>query len=53
MTPVSPALVSVTGLVSGRTDDIVKALALWHVVDLVLAEPDLEESVLAIYGGGS
>ena len=53
VTPVSPALVSVTGLVSGRTDDIVKALALWHVVDLVLAEPDLEESVLAIYGGGS
>lgn len=41
--------VLVSGLVEGRTDELVKALAQSTVADLVLAEPDLEESVLAMY----
>ncbi|THJ67973.1 ABC transporter ATP-binding protein [Arthrobacter echini] len=43
--------VLVSGLVQGHADDLVKALARFTVADLVLAEPDLEESVLAMYSG--
>ncbi|MGB8381043.1 MAG: ABC transporter ATP-binding protein [Dermatophilaceae bacterium] len=49
---VQPAAVdrlSVSGLVEGRADELVKALSGFHVVDLTLAEPDLEESVLHLY----
>lgn len=41
--------VAVSGMVEGAADDLVKALAELHVVDLTLAEPDLEESVLQLY----
>ncbi len=40
---------TVAGLVEGQADGLVKALAGFHVVDLTLAEPDLEESVLQLY----
>lgn len=38
-------------MVEGRADDVVKGLAGFHVVDLVYAEPDLEETVLHLYRG--
>ncbi len=41
--------VLVSGLVQGNSDELVKVLAQFTVADLVLAEPDLEESVLAMY----
>jgi ABC-2 type transport system ATP-binding protein len=47
--PSGSGRVAVSGLVEGRADDLVKALAGFHVVDLTLAEPDLEESVLQLY----
>ena len=40
-----------TGMVEGRADDVVKGLAGFHLVDLVYAEPDLEETVLHLYRG--
>lgn len=43
--------VAVTGMVEGRADDVVKGLAGFHLVDLVYAEPDLEETVLHLYRG--
>lgn len=42
--------VHVTATVDGDLDPVVKAIARHRVVDLALEEPDLEESVLALYG---
>jgi ABC-2 type transport system ATP-binding protein len=40
----------VTATVDGEIDPFVKYLATQHVVDLAIEEPDLEESVLGLYG---
>jgi ABC-2 type transport system ATP-binding protein len=46
---VSAGRLTVSGVVEGQADGLVKALAGFHLVDLTLAEPDLEESVLQLY----
>lgn len=38
--------------IDGDIDPLVKVLAHYEVTDLVVEEPDLEESVLRLYGGG-
>ncbi|WP_456284160.1 ABC transporter ATP-binding protein [Microbacterium sp. JZ101] len=45
--------VRVAVTIEGDVDPIVKALARFRVVDLTLEEPDLEESVLRLYGEGA
>ncbi|UFS57547.1 ABC transporter ATP-binding protein [Subtercola endophyticus] len=40
----------VTATVSGDIDPFVKAIARFAIVDLAIEEPDLEESVLKLYG---
>lgn len=47
--PAGEGTVRVTGLVEGRTNDIIALLATYEVADLVFSEPDLEETVLGIY----
>lgn len=42
--------VTVTGLLEGRPNDLVAALAGLDLVSLEVAEPDLEERVLELYG---
>ena len=44
-------VVRVTATVNGDIDAVVKAIAQHRVVDLAVEEPDLEESVLSLYGG--
>ena len=44
------ALVRIRATVDGAIDPFVKALAGHSVVDLAVEEPDLEESVLSLYG---
>ncbi len=44
--------VHVAASLDGDIDPLVKALARLHVVDLAIEEPDLEESVLRLYGDG-
>jgi ABC-2 type transport system ATP-binding protein len=39
-----------TATVDGAIDPLVKLLARYEIVDLAIEEPDLEESVLALYG---
>ena len=39
-----------TATVDGAIDPLVKLLARYEVVDLAIEEPDLEESVLSLYG---
>lgn len=41
-----------TATVLGSPDPLIKALARYEVQDLTVEEPDLEELVLAYYGGG-
>lgn len=43
-------LVRVNATVEGDIDPLVKVLARHHVIDLAIEEPDLEESVLRLYG---
>jgi ABC-2 type transport system ATP-binding protein len=43
-------LVRVTARIDGDIDPVVKALAAHRVIDLAIEEPDLEESVLSLYG---
>ncbi len=43
-------VVRVTGTVQGDIDELVKALAHQRVLELTVEEPDLEESVLRLYG---
>ncbi|MGM7670815.1 ABC transporter ATP-binding protein [Microbacterium sp. A93] len=43
----------ITGTVDGAIDPFVKALAPFEVNDLTVEEPDLEESVLRLYGSGA
>ena len=45
--------VLVTGTIEGAIDPLVKALAQYVVHDLTMEEPDLEESVLRLYGGAT
>lgn len=52
-TPTSQELTSLTLTVQGEIDPLVKALAATSVRDLAIEEPDLEESVLALYGPGA
>ena len=42
--------VRLTATIDGDVDPIVKLIARYRVTDLVVEEPDLEESVLALYG---
>ncbi len=42
--------VLLTGTIEGAIDPLVKALARYDVHDLTMEEPDLEESVLRLYG---
>ncbi|KDA04763.1 ABC transporter [Microbacterium sp. CH12i] len=42
----------ITGTVDGAIDPFVKALAPFEVSELTVEEPDLEESVLKLYGAG-
>ncbi len=42
--------VRLSATVDGDIDPLVKTLARFHVVDLAVEEPDLEESVLQLYG---
>ncbi|MGB3910200.1 MAG: ABC transporter ATP-binding protein [Pseudolysinimonas sp.] len=44
-------VVRVTATVNGDIDAVVKEIARHRVVDLAVEEPDLEESVLSLYGG--
>lgn len=46
----SSNVVQVSGLLRGEPDATIKALANYTIRDLALAEPDLEESVLELYG---
>ncbi len=39
--------------IEGEIDPLVKALASFHVAELLIEEPDLEESVLRLYGSAS
>lgn len=43
-------ILHVSGTVEGAIDPLVKTLAAWEVQDLTVEEPDLEESVLRLYG---
>ena len=47
--PAGDGEVRVSGLIEGRANDVVGFLNGYQVVDLVFAEPDLEETVLEIY----
>jgi ABC-2 type transport system ATP-binding protein len=40
----------VSATIEGDIDPFIKAVAAFHVNDLVVEEPDLEESVLRLYG---
>lgn len=54
-TPAGPGRVGetiISGLLEGRPNDLVAALAELDVVSLVVAEPDLEERVLGMYEAG-
>jgi ABC-2 type transport system ATP-binding protein len=42
--------VRVTATIEGDIDPFVKTVSRFHVSDLVVEEPDLEESVLRLYG---
>jgi ABC-2 type transport system ATP-binding protein len=42
--------VIVHSTIEGDVDPLVKALARFHVTELLIEEPDLEESVLRLYG---
>jgi len=63
LTPLSPATppevraqddrVIVHATIEGEIDPLVKALAHFHVAELLIEEPDLEESVLRLYGAAS
>jgi len=63
MSPLSPATppevraqddrVIVHATIEGEIDPLVKALARFHVAELLIEEPDLEESVLRLYGAAS
>ena len=63
LTPLSPAAppevraqddrVIVHATIEGEIDPLVKALARFHVAELLIEEPDLEESVLRLYGAAS
>jgi ABC-2 type transport system ATP-binding protein len=44
-------VVRLTATVNGDIDAVVKEIARHRVVDLAVEEPDLEESVLSLYGG--
>lgn len=44
-------IVRVAATVNGDIDAVVKEIARHRVVDLAVEEPDLEESVLSLYGG--
>ena len=44
------ATVRVLATVNGDIDELVKALANFRLTDLTVEEPDLEESVLDLYG---
>jgi ABC-2 type transport system ATP-binding protein len=46
-------VVRLTGTVNGDIDAVVKQIARHRVVDLAVEEPDLEESVLSLYGSAS
>lgn len=46
-------IVQVNATVEGAIDPLVKVLAQHHVLDLAIEEPDLEESVLRLYGDSS
>lgn len=45
--------VIVHATLEGEIDPLVKALARFHVAELLIEEPDLEESVLRLYGAAS
>ncbi len=47
------SLVRLSATVDGDIDAVVRALTRYRLVDLVLEEPDLEESVLSLYGQSS
>ena len=47
--PAAAGEVRVVGLVEGHANDVVGFLSGYEVIDLVFAEPDLEETVLGIY----
>lgn len=44
------AVVRLQAICDGEIDPVIKALASLHVVNLTVEEPDLEESVLQLYG---
>ncbi len=48
----SDGILSLSGTVDGAIDPFIKALAAFEVRDLTVEEPDLEESVLRLYGAG-
>ncbi|MFE7065572.1 ABC transporter ATP-binding protein [Microbacterium sp. NPDC057658] len=50
---VANEIVRVSATVEGNVDPVVKTLAQHRVVDLAIEEPDLEESVLRLYGESS
>lgn len=45
--------VIVNATIEGELDPLVKALARFHVAELSIEEPDLEESVMRLYGSSS
>ena len=45
--------VIVNATIEGELDPLVKALARFHVAELSIEEPDLEDSVMRLYGSSS
>ena len=43
-------ILRITATIDGEIDPLIKLLAGFTVVDLAIEEPDLEESVLSLYG---
>ncbi len=43
-------ILRITATIDGDIDPLIKLLAGFTVVDLAIEEPDLEESVLSLYG---
>ncbi|WP_082041130.1 ABC transporter ATP-binding protein [Microbacterium sp. MEJ108Y] len=49
----SDGILSISGTVDGAIDPFIKVLARFEVRDLTVEEPDLEESVLRLYGASA
>jgi ABC-2 type transport system ATP-binding protein len=53
LTLTDDGITRLSATVDGDIDPVVKFLSRYRVVDLTVEEPDLEESVLQLYGGNA